>query len=122
MEKRTFKINGDGDLAFDLNGNIDFVAGTDEITQALERAFTTNAGEWFLNDNHGLEYPQIQEKNGLTDEYVQMAVIRCALQEARVREVMDIQLQRDTARRTLDINFICQVDTGATITVPFSFG
>jgi len=121
MQRRSFKLNN-GDLTFDTDRNISFVIGEAEIAQVLERAFTTNAGEWFLNANHGLEYPKLQGKSGLVDEYVQMAVITCALQEARVREVVDIQLSRDTAKRTLDIFFTCMIDTGAVITVPFSFG
>ena len=120
MDRRTFKLI-ENDLAFDTDRNIMFVQGTDEITQALNRAFTTNAGEWFLNANHGLEYPMIQGKKGLEDEYVQMAIIRCALQEARVREVIDIEIQRNISQRTIDIRFICMIDTGAVITVPFSF-
>jgi len=120
MDRRTFKVV-DGDLAFDTDRNIMFVTGDDEIAQALERAFTTNAGEWFLNDNHGLEYPQIQGKKGLKDEIVQMAIIRCALQDARVQEIINIDIQRDIAKRTINIEFHCKVDTGAVITVPFSF-
>jgi len=117
---RTFLLH-DGDITFDTDKNIMFVYGGDEIAQALERAFTTNAGEWFLNEHHGLRYPDIQGKNGLRDEIVQMAVIKTALQDARVREVISIDIQRDTANRTIDIMFTCRVDTGATITVLFRF-
>ena len=111
----------DGDLAFDTDGNIMFVSGDCEIEQALERAFTTDAGEWFLNANHGLEYPRIRGK-GVTDEAIQMAVIRTALQEARVREVISIDIEKDQRYRTVRINFLCRIDTGAVIAVPFSFG
>ena len=120
MNRRTFKLH-DGDLAFDTDLNIMFVHGDDEISQALERAFTTNEGEWFLNANHGLRYTDIQGKSGLRDETVQMAVIRTALQDARVREIISIDIRRDMEHRTIDIKFICRVDTGAVISVPFSF-
>jgi len=120
MDRRTFKLT-EGDLTIDTDKNIVFISGEDEITQALERAFTTNAGEWFLNADHGLEYPLIQDKNGLSDENIQMAVIRCALQESRVQEVIEIEIDRDVRSRTVQITFICRVDTGATIRVPFSF-
>jgi len=120
MDRRTFKLEN-GDLAFDIDRNIIFGIGNDEITQALERAFTTNAGEWFLNANHGLEYPQIQGKKGLRDEVVQMSVIRCALQDARVQEIISIDIRRDIVQRTMDIKFLCKIDSGAVITVPFSF-
>jgi hypothetical protein len=120
MDMRTFKLSG-GDLIFDADRNISFVTGDDEIAQALERAFTTNAGEWFLNANHGLEYPQIQGKKGLKDEIVQIAIIKCALQDTRIKEIINIDIQRNVLRRTINIKFTCKVDTGAVITVPFSF-
>ena len=120
MDKRALLLH-DGDLVIGTDRQLTFISGEAEIAQALERAFTTNAGEWFLNDNHGFEYYKIQDKHGLLDEHVQMAVLRCALQEGRVREVIDIQIQRDITTRTIDIQFICTVDSGETITVPFAF-
>lgn len=119
MDRRTFKMQ-EGDLAFDTDRNIIFCSGNDEIAQALERLFTTDAGEWFLNPEHGLEYPSIRGK-GVTEEHIQMAVIKAALQEARVREIINIEIEKDVLRRTVDIIFTCRIDTGAEIRVPFSF-
>ena len=119
MDRRTFGL-ADGDLAFDTDRNIVMISGDDEITQALERLFTTDAEEWFLNPNHGLQYHKIRAK-WVTNEQIQMAVVIAALQEARVREVIQIEIEKDVGRRTVDIAFICRVDTGATVRVPFSF-
>jgi len=119
MIMRTFMLQ-ENDLAFDTDRNICFVQGDDEIAQALERLFTTDAGEWFLSANHGLEYPRIRGK-GVSNENIQMAIIRAAFQEARVREVVEINIDKDPINRTVNISFLCMIDTGATITVPFSF-
>lgn len=119
MIKRTFKLT-DNDLTFNTDRNIAFVSGDEEIKQALERIFTTNAGEWFLNALHGLEYTQITGKS-VTNEAIQMAVIKAALQEARVREVISIEIEKDAKKRTVDIIFNCVVDEGAVIAVPFNF-
>ncbi|MCL2415784.1 MAG: hypothetical protein FWD01_03120 [Defluviitaleaceae bacterium] len=116
---RTFELQ-DNDLAFDTDRNIVFIEGEKEITQSLERLFTTDAGEWFLNPNHGLEYAKIRGKY-TTNEQMQMAVIKAGLQEARVREIAGIEIEKDTNKRIIDITFICRIDTGAEIRVPFSF-
>jgi len=118
-ELRTFLLV-DGDLAFDLSRNIIFTQGDTEISQSLERVFTTNAGEWFLNAAHGLEYPRIQGK-GITDENIQLAIIQAALQDQRVTEVLEINIEHDNVRRRVLINFLCHVNTGAVLTVPFEF-
>jgi len=119
MEMRTFKLT-DNDLTINTDRNIEFISGDGELAQALERTFTTNAGEWFLNVLHGLRYPDIQGK-GVTDEAIQMAVIDASLQELRVREVVSIDINRDTPRRTVDIVFHCTAEGGVAIEVPFSF-
>ena len=119
MDRRVFGLL-DGDLVIDTDRNIHMISGDDEISQALSRLFTTDAGEWFLNPNHGLQYPMIRGK-WVTNEQIQMAVVMAALQEARVREIIEIEINKDVGRRTVDIAFICRVNTGATVRVPFSF-
>jgi len=116
---RTFLLH-ENDIIINIDRNIEMTQGDDEIVQALERAFTTNAGEWFLNANHGLEYPLIQGK-GITDEAIQLEIIRTALQETRVREVDSIQIERNNINRTVDIMFTGILESGNNITVPFSF-
>jgi len=116
---RTFLLN-ENDLVINTDRNIEMTQGDDEIVQALERAFTTNAGEWMLNANHGLEYPLIQGK-GITDEAIQLEVIRTALQETRVREIDSIHIERNSINRTVEIIFTGILEGGENITVPFSF-
>lgn len=116
---KTFKIT-DGDFSFGSNKKIVMTDGSDEEAQALERCFTTNAGEWFLNAVHGLEYPKIRGK-GITDEAIQMAVIKAAVQDTRVKEVISIDIDRNEAKRTVSIIFQCRLVSGATVIVPFSF-
>jgi len=118
MDKRTFKLI-ENDIAIDTDGNIAMTSGSDEEMQALERAFTTNAGEWFLNALHGLNYPNIQGK-GITDEAIQLEIIQTALQDSRVREIDHIEIERDNPRRTVNILFHGIMHSGGTIAVPFS--
>lgn len=115
---KTFKII-EGDIAFDSDKKIIMTTNDGEVAQALERCFTTNAGEWFLNALHGLEYPEIQGK-GITDEAIQIAVIKAAAQDNRVKEVTGIDIERDEARRTVGIRFYCLLASGASKTVSFN--
>ncbi len=116
---KSFKIS-DGDFNFNSDKKIVMTEGDDEVGQALERCFTTDAGEWFLNGGHGLEYPKIRGK-GVTDEAVQMAVIKAAVQDGRVSEVISIDISRDAVRRTVDIKFTCKLVSGGEVSVPVRF-
>ena len=116
---KSFKIVED-DLSFDSGKKIVITDGDNEVAQALERCFTTDAGEWFLNGRHGLKYPKIRGK-GVTDEAIQLAVIKAAIQDERVSEVVSIEIERDNLRRTVDIKFLCRLVSGAEISVPINF-
>jgi len=117
----TFKLE-ENDLAFNTDRNIVMIEGNGEIAQALERAFTTNQGEWFLNTSHGLNYPNIRGK-GVTDDAIQLEIIQTALQEPRMEEVTGIDISRDNIHRTVDITFDCLVNLDGNttdITIPIT--
>ena len=114
---KTFKIV-DGDFLLDADQTIVMTDGDEEIAQAIERCFTTNAGEWFLNALHGLEYDKIRGK-GVTNEAIQMAVIKAATQDERVREVIHVDIARNANSRAVSIQFRCKLISGAEVTIPF---
>lgn len=116
---KTFLI-ADGDIVINSDQKIEMVDGDAEVAQALERCFTTNTGEWFLNAGHGLEYPKIRGK-GVSDEAIQMAVIKAAVQDKRVKEVISIDIERNEPGRAVRILLHCKLDSGVTTAVPFSF-
>lgn len=115
---KTFKII-DGDIAFDSNGTIVMTDGADEEAQALERCFTTNVSEWFLNATHGLEYNRVRGKN-ISDGSIRAAVIKAAVQDARVKEVIGIDIEREKAKRNIIIRFHCILSSGTQRTINFN--
>jgi len=108
--RRTFKIVN-GDISFDKTGNIEMVEGEEAEKQAIERLFTTNAGEWFLNAKHGLEYSEIQGK-GVTDEQIRLAFMKAVAQEPSVEEIEDIDIKRSNRERAGSIRVKCRMKSG----------
>lgn len=110
---RTLQIVN-GDIVFNSQLNLVMVEGKDEEVQAVERLLTTNAGEWFLNIEHGLEYSRIQGK-GITDEQIRLAVMQALAQEERIQEVESIDIVRNEKDRTVAISFRCRIVSGDTL-------
>lgn len=118
--RRTFKII-DGDISFDKTGNIEMVEGEEAEKQALERLFTTNVGEWFLNAVHGLEYGEIQGKD-ITDEQIRLAFMKAVAQEPSVEEIEDINIERNNQKRTVRITVRCRMKRGNVVEVVRDIG
>ncbi len=110
---KTLKIEN-GDLVFNSQRNLLMVEGHDEEIQSIERLLTTNAGEWFLNIEHGLEYARIQGKN-ISDEQIRLAVMQALAQEERIQEVESIEIERSDKERTVAVNFRCRMVSGETL-------
>lgn len=117
---RTFKIVND-DIVFDSRRSIEMVEDKESEKQALERLFTTNAGEWFLNIEHGLEYDEIQGK-GITDEQIRYAFMKAVAQELSVDEIKDITIERNNQKRTVRITVSCKMKSGNTVEVVRDIG
>ncbi|WP_425447725.1 hypothetical protein [Dethiothermospora halolimnae] len=111
---KTFKIK-DNDLSFDGSNNIEIVEGKDEEVQSVERVLTTNTGEWFLNELHGLAYKWLQRKqyNGYR---IRTEVAKAILQEDRVKEIKELIVDIDRPRRKLKIDFEVLMKSGNTLT------
>lgn len=117
---RTFKIVND-DIIFDDTGNIEMVEGEEAEKQALERLFTTNAGEWFLNVLHGLEYDKIQGK-GIPDEQIRLAFMKAIAQEPNVEEIQDIIIEKNNQERITRITVRCKMKSGNVVEVVRDIG
>ena len=87
----------------------DFEILDDDITVAVERTLTTNLGEFFLNLNMGLDYDVIRRKQYNIDS-IKTAIRNCVLQESRVSDVCDINVEVDG--RSVYIKFKFSADNG----------
>lgn len=109
---KTFKLDPDTqDLLFDEHNNIAMVDGTDEELQALELRLKTNQGEWFLDTLFGLAYSTVLDKQYDEDD-IRAAVTQTLEQEERVSEVLEVRLDRERAKRHLNIYFKVQMTSG----------
>ncbi|AVM69059.1 hypothetical protein C3V36_07285 [Lachnospiraceae bacterium oral taxon 500] len=86
------------------NGDFKIISGEDEILQSLERILTTRKGEWFLNEEIGLDYSELEKKE-VDQELLRLSVIEAVLQEERVQEVLDLIIEWDRAKRALKLSF-----------------
>ena len=101
MYKNTFKMNN-GDTVLE-NGDLVLVGGQEELRQNIENRLSVNKNEWFLNIGLGLDYEAIRGK-GITDAEIDFAIRECCLQDERVKEVRNIQIERDARLRKAFIN------------------
>lgn len=99
---KTFKI-ADGDLVFDASGNLEMVDGKDEIAQSVEMILTANKGEWFMNEEFGLDYSEITDKLK-TKKDIEFALREAIFQEERIEEVEFRRVDIDHARRKLIVD------------------
>ena len=105
----TFFLNEFGELEFDGQNNLRMVDGADEKLQSVRLLLQTNAGEWFLNTGHGLEYMSIlgQKPN---EELIRAAFMEAFQQEPRIEEVLSLDFEFDRLDRHLTVNFRLRMD------------
>lgn len=97
---RSLKIAG-GDLVIE-NGDFVLVGGAEEEAQCIERVLTTNQGEWFLNELHGLDYSQVFTRP-FDEDRARLALVEAINQEPRVESVEEITFHFDRPNRHMDV-------------------
>jgi len=110
---RTFKLV-DGDLVFDNNGDLVMVEGKEEEAQSLERIFSANVKEFFLDPDHGFDFDLLKTKRP-DKNLIRLGLITAATQDERVKSVKDATIDFDNTARSLAIGFKIITKTGNTI-------
>lgn len=109
-----FKVSEDGRIILDGQNNISVVSGQDEFTQAVEEILKTNAGEWFLDPDHGLDRFEILGKK--VDAEHATDILRAAIfQEPRVDRIEKLELEFEKINRKLIVKFEIIQTTGETV-------
>ncbi len=62
-----FMVDNSGDVVIEDN-NIKMVSDTDLITQTVRQVLKTNLGEWWLNENEGIDFHCLLCKNPNYDQ------------------------------------------------------
>lgn len=103
---KSFKIDPKtGDIMFDGQNNIIMVEEDDDIIQCVERAITTNLGEWFLNPLMGFARFEVLGQKHDPDHETELlyAVI---LQEDRIESIEDLKIDFDRSSRELTVQVV----------------
>ncbi|MGG3846759.1 MULTISPECIES: DUF2634 domain-containing protein [Aeribacillus] len=94
----------DGDIVFE-NGDVVMIEGDEELGQSLESVFQTRKGEWFLNENFGLDREPFLTKK--FDELLAAdAIAEAAAQEERIQQVENVSFKREGRSLKVDVTFV----------------
>ena len=103
----------DGDLLFE-RGSIKIYEGDEELAQAVSHCLSTAKGEWFLDEDYGLDRDAILGK-GFNESEATDAIIEAVTQDERIERVPSIEFYFDKPTRTLRIEMTLQKTDGETI-------
>jgi len=59
---KTFKLDRNGDVVI-KNNKIEYVENLELVAQTVKQVLNTNLGEWFYNENEGVDYKVLLAKN-----------------------------------------------------------
>lgn len=91
-----------GDLVMQ-NGTFATISGDAELAQSVENALLTAKGEWFLDEEHGLERDALLGK-GFNEGEATDAIIEAVTQDERIASVEDILFTFNRQTRTLTVS------------------
>lgn len=102
---KTFKLDQDGDVVI-TNNQIELVEGVELIAQTLRQVIGTNLGEWFGDEEEGVDFYAILTKNPNYD--LVQDTIDTAIQ--KVADSLEVELETsefsyETKGRKLHITF-----------------
>lgn len=105
-----FAIDSTGDLLID-NNEIQMVEGEELLKQTVQSIIGTNKGEWFLNENEGIEFSNILGK-GVTEEMVKAEIEDGLQQVDDTLSISDFSMSLN--ERCLTVTFTATNDNGST--------
>lgn len=110
-----FLLDENGDIVIE-NGKIGLVSDNELKAQTIRTVLKTNKGEWFLNENEGINFYTIMGK-GVTDE-ARLSQIKSALSQVDdSMQVTGFNSTDDTKKRTSLLSFTAVGNDG----VPLNF-
>lgn len=86
---KTLKVLN-GDIVF-KNKELEMISEKEEIKQNIERIISTRLGEWFLNQDFGLNYENITQKN-YDEDLVRLDFIEALSLEPRFEELLEFEI------------------------------
>src|SRR5574342_914277 len=94
----------DNDIILDGQNNISLVYDDDEFLQSIQDTLSTNAGEWFLDEDYGLRRYDILGQKLSQDEAADI-VSEAIFQNELVDRIESIELDFDKKNRKMSVKF-----------------
>ena len=110
-----FKLDSNGDVMLE-NGKISIVSGTDLTVQTLKTVIGTNKGEWFMNDDEGIDFDSVIGK-GITEDMQRAEIIDACGQVDQNLQLTEFSSETDKKTRAAILAFTAVNQSGEEIRV-----
>lgn len=113
-----FHLDNKGDVVI-KNGDIEMIDGNELLRQTVEKVMSTNNGEWFLNEDEGINYHVILTKSP-DEDAVRAEIVDALLQVDETFILQSFSMKR--VERTLKIKFSATNDDGDEVGGEVAYG
>lgn len=118
---KSFSLNENHDIDIQ-NNEIQLTEGSELVRQTAECTLNTKAGEWFLNDELGIDFRAILGKGIPDDETVKNVILSGLVQVDETFRIDEFETKYDPKNRKLTVNFTASTDSGRTVTLTEIWG
>jgi phage baseplate assembly protein W len=103
-----------GDIPLDGQNNLELVYDDDEFIQVIREILSTNAGEWFLDDEQGMRRFDILGQKFNHDDAIDI-IGEAIFQHEDVERIDTIDIDFDRLNRKMTVKFTVVKKTGETV-------
>lgn len=111
---KNFELNDEHDVVIE-NGKILMAEGTELTRQSAECVLNTKIGEWFLNDDVGIDMNALLGKNFPDDDEMKSIILQGLRQIDETFEITAFKADYDRATRKMKIELTAMTESGETI-------
>ena len=110
-----FKLDSNGDVLIE-SGKISMTSGTDLTAQTLQTVAGTNKGEWFLNEDEGIDFDSVIGK-GITEDMQRAEMSDACKQVDENLQLTEFHRELDKKTRAATLYFTAVNQSGEEIRV-----
>lgn len=115
-----FLLDEKGDIVI-KDGELVVISDTELTAQTLKTVIGTNKGEWFMNEEEGIDFNYMLGK-GITDDMQRTQIQDACNQVDESLHVENFDVDRDKKSRTAKVNFSAKGDGDTEITLTETYG
>lgn len=110
---RTLQVTA-GDLVIS-NGDFAMISDNEELAQSVRMNIEAAKGEWFLDEEYGMDREPFEEKP-FNEEAARLALVEAATADERIEAVAEIEMTPDFKTRRLKVRMeLTKLNTDETI-------